>query len=226
MLMLQKRTLFGLIILMAGMELGFAQQAEEGFYAGGRWGLSTLATPTERDRPGAGLKAYDRSSQAWSLFLGHQWKVAPQVLFGAELGWTDNGRATITYASANEYEFKSTELDLLGNATVILGRGLSVFAKAGMGRVRQEYHNSKYVSGTPDLDSQWTRDLPVAAAGLSCAITGHLNVFAEVRRTFGDRTDLISKALTASNPTPPPYRDILTSVARVDVLSLGLSWSF
>ena len=226
MRMLRKGMLFGLIILIAGMELGFAQQVEDGFYVGGRWGLSTLATPTERDRPGAGLLAYDRSSQTGSLFLGHQWKAAPQVFIGAELGWTDNGRATITYASANEYEFKSTQLDLLGNATVILGRGISAFAKAGMGRVRQEYHNSKYVSGTPDLDSQWTRDLPVAAAGLSFAVTGHLNFFAEVRRTFGDRTDLVSEALTPSNPTPPPYRDILTSVARVDVLSLGLSWSF
>jgi len=110
MRMLRKGSLFGLFILMAGMELGLAQQVEDGFYVGGRWGLSTLATPKERDRPGAGLLAYDRSSQTWSLFVGHQWKAASQVLIGAELGWTDNGRATITYASANEYEFKSMYL--------------------------------------------------------------------------------------------------------------------
>jgi hypothetical protein len=213
-------------ILLFGMGIGIAQQSEAGFFAGARFGLSALDTPKERDRPGAGLLGYDRESKTWSVFVGHQWEVAPHLFLGVEAAYTDNGHSNVTYASANEYEFKSTQLDFLGSGTVALGRGWSVYGKAGVGRVRQEYFNSKYVSGTPDINTQWSKDLPVVAAGFGYQISRWLCIFIEGRRTFGDRTDTVTKALTNSNPTPPPYRDMLTSVARVSALSAGIIFSF
>jgi opacity protein-like surface antigen len=215
-----------IVILLLGVGIGFAQQSEAGFFAGARFGLSALDTPKERDRPGAGLLGYDRESKTWSVLVGHQWQISPHLLVGLEAAYTDNGHANITYASANEYEFKSTQLDFLASGTLALGRGISVYGKAGVGRVRQEYFNSKYVSGTPDINTQWTKDLPVAAAGFGYQISSRLCIFIEARRTFGERTEKVTQALTNSNPTPPPYRDMLTSVARVSVVSAGFILSF
>ena len=213
-------------LVVTRIPLSMAQHSADGFYAGIRFGGSSLDTPKERDRPGPGLLGYDRNSMTWSAFAGHLWRASPRVRIGAEIGYADNGRATITYASANEYSFRSTQLDILGSATIAVGRGFGAFAKGGVGRVKQVYRLSKYTSGTPDLNSQFTKDLPVAAVGIGRSLSSWAYCFAEVRRTFGDRTGKVTEALTNSNPTPPQYRDMLTSVARVDALSVGLGFFF
>jgi len=208
-----------LLVLAAGAAA--AQPADAGFHASARVGMTAFETPTVRDREGAGLLGYDRRGTTWSVSAGHEWRVARFLFIGIEVGYTDNGQATITYASANAYAFRSTQVDVLASATVAAGK-FRVGLKAGIGRTREQYRISTYISGTPDLNSERARDLPVAALTLGYAVTKRLSVFVDARRTFGDVADTVTKALIASNPTPPPYRDVLNSVSRVTAFSAGV----
>jgi len=209
--------------LLSGPVRPAAPDTAGGFYLGGRLGADILQTPTERDRPGAGLLGYDRESFAWAAFGGYRWQISRHWLLGAEAGYADNGHASITYASQNEYEFRSAQVDLLGTVTCMSDGGWCVTGRGGVGRVHQEYVNVRLVSGTADLDSDQTRYLPVAALAAGYHLRQGLEFFVEVRRTFGDDTDTVSSALRSTNPDPPPYLDVLDSVARVDTLSFGLT---
>jgi len=215
-----------LIFLLTGYAVVAAGQSEGGFYLGSRVGGGFLDTPKERDRPGSGLKDFRRTSLVWSIFGGHQWSISPRLLVGAEVGYTSNGNATITYASDNEYKFKSTEIDFLGTLTYVTNAGLFGSVKAGIGRTREQYGISDYVSGTPDINSEKTMDLFVAALNVGYRLSNGMGIFVDVRRTFGDRSDTVSKALKSTNPTPPPYEDMLNSVARVDAITLGFFYIF
>jgi hypothetical protein len=222
----RKIFLLGFVFLLTGYASVSASRNAGGFYLDARLGGSFLDTPKERDRPGTGLKDFQRTSLSYSFFSGPMWKISPRFLIGAEVGYADNGRATITYASDNEYEFKSTEIDVLGTLTYVTNWNLRLSGKAGVGRTREKYGLSVYVSGTPDLDSEKTRDLFVGAFNVGYQFDNGLEIFVELRRTFGEKRDTVSKALKSTNPAPPPYQDILNSVARVDTISLGLSYVF
>jgi hypothetical protein len=210
-----------IICLLLPAESAIGQPAESGFYVGARAGAASMETPTVRDREGPGLQSYDRRDVMWSVFGGHDWLVRSPLTVGVEIGYSDNGAATITYASANVYAFASTQFDILGTAAVTYRR-IAVGVKAGVGRTREQYRISTYISGTPDINSEQTKDLPVGAITVSYEVTSLVTVFLDARRTFGDVADTVTKALVNSNPTPPPYRDVLNSVSRVTALSFGV----
>jgi hypothetical protein len=217
--------LFALVAVLMTAGAAFGQSPESGFYVGARAGAASMETPTVRDREGPGLRGYDRRDVTWSVHGGHEWRVAPRLTLGVEGGYSDHGTATITYASANAYGFSSTGWDLLGSAALV-GRRLTLGLKAGVSRTREQYRLSTYVSGVPDLDSERTRDLPVVAAVVGIAVTARLSVGLDLRRTFGDVADTVTKALIPSNPTPPPFRDVLNSVSRVTAVSMGVKVRF
>lgn len=200
---------------------GAGQEIPSGFFVGARAGTSSMETPTVRDREGPGLKGYDRRDRTWSLFAGHEWVVRAPLRLGVEVGYADHGAATITYASDNTYAFTSSQLYVLGTVAVA-HRRIIAGVEGGVGRTRARYRLSTYVSGIPDLDSEQTRDLPVGAATVGYQITRRIAAIVSVRRTFGDEADSVTKALINSNPTPPPFRDVLNSVPRVTALSFGL----
>jgi hypothetical protein len=78
----------------------------------------------------------------------------------------------------------------------------------------------------PDLDSERTQDLTVVALTFGYGVTRRVAFCVDFRRTFGDVADTVTRALIASNPTPPLYRDILNSVSRVTGLSAGIKVAF
>ncbi len=207
----------------AGSVLLRAQPPSKGLYLGARLGWCRLDTPTVRDRPGAGLLGFRRDTFCWAVASGYQWDSGKGVGLGLEAGYADNGAAAVTYASANEYEFGSTQIDFLGTVSLPLPGGIMAYGKGGVARAREEYRLSRFVSGTPDIDSHKTRALPVLAAGLGYRLTGRLRLGAEFRHLFGDASHAISKALQSTNPNPPPYQDVLSSVARVNSLSAGIT---
>ena len=211
----------GVLCLFLAAAPAAGQTASSGFYVGARAGTAEMETPTVRDREGPGLLGFDRRDRTWSVFGGHEWLVRAPLRVGVEIGYSDNGAATITYASTNTYAFASTQLDVLTTAAVTYRR-LVIGFQAGVGRTREQYRISTYVTGTPDIDSDQTRDLPVGGISVGYQVTRRLAAFVNVRRTFGDVADTVTKALVSSNPTPPPYRDVLNSVSRVTAVSFGL----
>lgn len=213
-------------ILLSGTVLLSAQENGGGFYVGTRLGASFLDTPKERDRPGPGLKEYKRTSLSGSIFGGHQWKIYCNFLAGVEAGYSNNGNATITYASDNEYMFKSTEIDILGVVTYEAGWGIFGSVKGGIGRTREQYGISKYISGTPDLKSEQSRDLFVGVFNLGYRCANGIGVALDIRRTFGDKSNTVTRALMSTNPNPPPYQDMLNTVAQVDVVSVCVVYQF
>lgn len=200
---------------------GAGQEIPAGFFVGARAGTSSMDTPTVRDREGPGLRDYDRRDRTWSIFGGHEWVVRSPVRVGVEIGYADHGAATITYASGNTYAFTSSELYALGTVAMTYRR-IIAGVEAGVSRTRARYRLSAYVSGIPDVDSEQTKDLPVGAVTVGYQITRRIAAIVNVRRVFGDEADTVTKALINSNPTPPPFRDVLNSVPRVTALSFGL----
>ena len=180
-----------------------------------------METPTVRDREGPGLVGYSRRDRTWAVFGGHEWIVRAPFRVGFEVGYADNGAATITYASTNSYAFASSQIDLTATASLSYRR-LNIGVQAGVARTHETYKISKYVSGVPDLDSERAKDLPVAGLSVGYPLSTRVTAFASVRRTFGDVADTVTKALVNSNPTPPPFRDVLNSVSRVTAVSFGV----
>ncbi len=215
-----------LYLSLASPALAGDPGTQSGFYMGARYGSDLLHTPEERDRPGPGLLGSDRRSTVWSAFGGYRWGLGSGLRAGVEAGYADNGSSSITYASQNEYEFRSDEVDLLATLTWDVYRGAFVGMKVGAGRVRQRYVNTRLVTEPADYDSEERRVLAVAAVAVGYRFGMGLEVFVDFRRTFGDDSDTVNSAFVNSNPTPPPYRDSLGSVARVDSVSVGVAYSF
>ena len=225
----QRQFLFSLCLFLfapvTGSGLLQAQAPSSGLYLGARLGWCRLDTPTVRDRPGAGLLDFRRDTYCWAAASGYLWNSGKRVGLGFETGYADNGASRVTYASANEYEFESLQVDVLGTFSLSLPHGFTAYGKGGGAWAREVYRISRYVSGSPDIDSRKTRLLPVLAAGIGYRLANRILIGTEFRHLFGDPSNTISKALTSSNPNPPPYQDVLSSVARVNSLTVGITYT-
>jgi hypothetical protein len=214
----------GLVLLLVCAGNAFGQNAGPGSYAGVRVGSSTLDTPI-RNRDGGGLPAYDRDTITWAVFGGHEWPVGRHLLVGGEVGYSDNGAATLTYVVPETFEFTSRQFDVLGSMTVVRRR-LAVGVKAGVGVTREQYRLTGAGGATPALISERTRNLPVVALTFGYGLGKRVAFCMDFRRTFGDVASTLNAAFT--NPTPAPARtgEVLNSVSRVTGLSAGLRVRF
>jgi hypothetical protein len=220
-----RHVVLSVVFVTASAGAAAAQTPHPGFSATVRIGTSSMNTPTVRDREGPGLQGYDRRDRAWAVSGGHEWRVGERLDAGIEVEYADNGTATITYASSNVYGFTSTAISVLGSAGLRHGR-LSVGVKAGVARTRTQYAITTYVSGTPDLNSERTRDLPVAGFAAGYDLSRRLTLVVDARRAFGDKADTVTRALVPTNPAPPPFRDVLNAVPRVTTVSVGCKVRF
>jgi hypothetical protein len=219
-------TVLSVVLLLGLAGSANAQQNHSGFYVGVKYGKSRIETPTTSDRPGTSVMGYNQGSQAMALFGGYQKSIGNGVYLGGEAGYCDNGYSTLTYSTGNRYKFISTQYNLLGALSLRTSGGLFFYLKGGFGRVREQYRLNRYSTGTPDINSEMTKTIPVAAVGLGYALANGLDFFIDFQRTFGDRSNTVKKALKITNPNPPPEYNVLNSVAQVQTLTFGLSFRF
>ena len=202
-----KSSIKGLLaaVLTVGLGLSsipaFAQGA--GFYAGGAIGQAKLKDACTPE-PGLVINSCDNKDTAWKIFGGYQFNAN----FGAELGYVDLGKGTVTGTILGipfTGSRKAKAFELVGVGTIPLADKFSAYGKLGF--ARWDADASATVGGFSASASENGTDLTYAI-GLKYDIT----------KTIGARLEW------------QRYKDIgkeaTTGKSDVDLLSVGVVFKF
>jgi len=130
----------GLLALVAVSTPALSQ--DTGWYAGLGIGQSK-AKDACTDIVGPVISC-DDTDTAWKIFGGYQFNAN----FGAELGYTDLGEVSATFAGFGSATFKSKGIELLGVGTYPINQQFSVFGKLGFFRWDLDFNDGTGLVGS------------------------------------------------------------------------------
>ena len=183
------------------------QQSSWGLVVGGQAGYATIPVDVA-----SGLE--DQNSNAiYSVFLGLDYNIIPQLSVGVEVGINYGYKLIKVSNNLNDYaELKNTYIiPILATIKYWTPVGINIFAKAGGAYVHQQEYKSTPTS--VDINGNTSEDtlkgIRVALAGGLGYMWNNWNFFAQYMYVFGDK-----KPHGTSNSTP------------VSAITGGVSYTF
>ena len=190
-----------------------------GFSVGASLGYGQIESPTSRaKRDGAGLRGSLQGERAWGVNVDYIYPSNKSYAFGAQLGYNDYGKSSVTYNSRNEYDFTEQSINLLAVSQIKL-MAFTLQAKAGVAFASEAYRNVRRVSDAPDVASRKNKIKPLASIGLGYQVNNRIQFQVTYSHLFGDKQKYISEAFGTLVPTD----DRLATVASVNTVMFGIN---
>ncbi len=185
---------------------------KSGIYLGSQFGYSWIASPSKSHE----IESCDRGHFAWGISGGYNLNILKMLSFGLEVGYNDNGRSTLTFASHNRYEITSRDWNLLATTTYLLCPNFGILLKGGAAQVTQRFCRDHIVDSDHLLGKTRERKfLPTASLGLTTCFCHYFFPFITYRGVFGHNQRRFPKKWCGRN-----------KIATVHSVMTGLSVNF
>ncbi|MDF2940254.1 MAG: outer membrane protein beta-barrel domain [Gammaproteobacteria bacterium] len=170
--------------------------AQNGFYVGVDGGQGSIQAPdiALTNNWFNNVENYATSSGVWGAYAGYHWAVNQNVMWGAELGYSQNGRAN--YAGSGmagdtgSLTYNSSSVNILGTLTYVGEYGINGFVKLGAAVVTQtaDVAGPVYINGVQQSsqNTSVTQTEPMIGLGVGYMPTQNFNIYAEIEGTGGD----------------------------------------
>ncbi|MDF2529492.1 MAG: hypothetical protein K0Q57_372 [Gammaproteobacteria bacterium] len=183
-------------LLLIGVSAQADVTAQNGYYIGINAGQGTMMAPAMSLTNNwiANFNNYDTTTSAYGAYVGYHWAVSQNAMWGAEVGYSQNGSATYAgtglTGDTGSLTYNSSSVNFLGTFTYVGSYGINGYGKLGVAYVTQnaDVAGPVYINGTQQSSSNTSSSQaePMIVLGIGYMPNQHFNIFLEGDFINGD----------------------------------------